>query len=150
MAAPTLRTFLWFPDRLDEALEFYRDTFGDGFVLHSQFRQELHQPVFTADFSIYGHELTGMGWAGGDPFNDSISLALRIDGQQESDRIWDAITRAGTAVNCGWCRDQFGVTWQVSPIQMDIWLQHPDKETRDYAWEAMGQMQRIIIDDLHR
>ena len=82
--------------------------------------------------------------------NDSISLALRIDGQQEADRIWNAITREGTAVNCGWCRDQFGVTWQVSPIQMDDWLQHPDKETREYAWEAMGRMQRIIIDDLHR
>lgn len=151
MTTPTtLRTFLWFPDRLEEALAFYRGTFRDGLVVQSEFRQELHQPLFTADFAIYGHQLTGMAWSGGSAFNDAVSLALRIDGQAEADRIWDALTRDGTPVNCGWCRDPFGVTWQVSPIQMDEYLQHPDAEVREYAWEAMSKMQRIIVADLHR
>lgn len=150
MTRPTqLRTFLWFPERLEEALAFYREVFRD-VVVHSENRQQLDAPLFTADFSIYGHEFTGMSWPGGDAFNDAISMSLWIDGQEETDRIWDALTAEGTALNCGWCRDKFGVTWQVSPIQMRDWVEHPDQEVRDYAWAALGTMQRVVIDDLHR
>ena len=145
----TLRTFLWFPDRLEEALAFYKETFRD-VIVHREMRQDIGQPLFTADFSIYGHEFTGMAWAGGDAFNDAVSLSLWIDGQDEADRIWNAITKEGEVKNCGWCRDKFGVTWQVSPIQMRDWLEHEDPEVSQYAWKAMGSMTRIIIDDLHK
>ena len=148
MTRPTaLRTFLWFPERLEEALDFYRETFRD-VVVHKEFRQELDQPLFTADFSIYGHEFAAMNWAGSEGFTNAVSFSLAIDGQEEADRIWDAITAEGTAINCGWCRDKFGLTWQVSPIQMHDWLEHEDAEVRDYAWAAMGKMSRIVIDDL--
>lgn len=150
MTTPTvLRTFLWFPDRLEEALDFYRATFRD-VIVHSEFRQELDQPLFTADFSIYGHEFSAMNWQGSEGFTNAVSFSLNIDGQAETDRIWDAITAEGEALNCGWCRDKFGLTWQVSPIQMRDWLHHEDAQVRDYAWAAMETMTKIIIDDLHR
>jgi predicted 3-demethylubiquinone-9 3-methyltransferase (glyoxalase superfamily) len=144
----TLRTFLWFPNRLEEALAFYRDTFRD-FVVHREFRQELDQPLFTANFSIYGHEFSAMNWAGGEAFTNAVSFSLWIDGQEETDRIWTALTSEGVELNCGWCRDKFGLTWQVSPIQMRDWLEHSDSSVRDYAWKAMESMTKIVIDDLH-
>lgn len=149
MTDTKLRTFLWFDDRLEEALDFYKETFGN-VIVHSEFRQELDQPLFTADFSIYGHEFAAMNWAGSEGFTNAVSFSLNIDGQAETDRIWDALTKDGTPLNCGWCRDKFGITWQVSPIQMKDWLEHPDAQVRDYAWQAMGGMTRIIIDELHR
>jgi predicted 3-demethylubiquinone-9 3-methyltransferase (glyoxalase superfamily) len=72
-----------------------------------------------------------------------------VDGQAEVDRIWDALTAEGKPGKCGWCVDKFGVSWQVSPIQMREWLENKDPEVRAYAWPALMKMTKIIIDDLH-
>jgi len=101
----------------------------------------------TAEFSIYGHELVGMGWPGGDTFNNSISLALAVDGQDEVDRMWDAITEDGKAGQCGWCVDPFGVSWQITPIQMGEYLGSSDPEQQAYAWQAMRSMGKIVLKD---
>jgi predicted 3-demethylubiquinone-9 3-methyltransferase (glyoxalase superfamily) len=141
-----LKTFLWFSGGLEEALNFYTATFDD-VVIHSKNR--MGDQLFTADFSIFGHEFIGMNWAGGDKFNDSISLSLNVDGQEEVDRIWAAITAEGREGQCGWCYDKWGLTWQVSPIQMRDWLGHPDAEVREYANTALRGMTKIVIDELH-
>ena len=144
----SLKTFLWFGGGLDDALSFYEATFGD-VAIHD--RQYLPSgELFTADFSIYGHEFIGLNWAGGPEFNDSISLSLNVDGQAEVDRLWDAITAEGSEGQCGWCHDKWGVTWQVSPIQMREWLTHADADVRDYANRALASMTKIVIDDLHQ
>lgn len=142
-----LKTFLWFGGQLREALEFYEATFADVVVSDRQFLPTGE--LFTADFSIYGHEFIGLNWAGGPPFNDAISLSLNIDGQVEVDRVWAALTAEGREGRCGWCYDKWGVTWQVSPIQMRHWLTHPDDAVREYANTALQSMTRIVIDDLH-
>lgn len=144
-----LKTFLWFGGGLDEALAFYQATFDD-VVIHSTNRLSPDGPLFTADFSIYGHDFIGMNWAGGDKFNDSISLSLNVDGQEEVDRLWNAITAEGREGQCGWCYDKWGLTWQVSPIQMRDWLENPDQEVREYANTALRGMTKIVIDELHR
>ena len=148
MTQPTkLKTFLWFPGNMDEALAFYAATF-DNFVIHSENRPAPDKPRFTADFSIYGHEFIGMNWPGGDTFNDSISLSLNVDGQEEVDRLWNAITERGKAGQCGWCVDEFGLTWQVSPIQMREHLENPDPAKSEFANRALRKMTKIIIKDL--
>ena len=151
MTKPTsLKTFLWFDGNLEEALDFYRETFGSGFVLHSAGRPETNGKLMTADFAIYGHEFIGMGWPGGPKFNDSISLSLNVDGQAEVDRLWDSITTDGQAGQCGWCKDKFGLSWQVSPIQMRDWLENPDPDVSGYAWQALRGMTKIVIEELHK
>ncbi|MEY4347980.1 MAG: hypothetical protein RIS43_399 [Actinomycetota bacterium] len=134
---------------MDDAIAFYQETFPS-FVLTSENRPEPNKPRFTADFSIYGHEFIGMNWPGGPSFNESISLSLNVDGQEEVDRLWDAITAKGTPGNCGWCTDEFGVTWQVSPIQMRDYLENPDPEIAQYANEALMKMTKIVISELHK
>ena len=148
MEQTRLKTFLWFPGNMDAALEFYGQTFTD-FVIHSENRPEPGGPRFTADFSIYGHEFIGMNWPGGDPFNNALSLSLNVDGQDEVDRLWDAITAKGKPGMCGWCTDEFGITWQVSPIQMREHLENLDRAKAEYANQALRKMSKIIIRDLY-
>jgi predicted 3-demethylubiquinone-9 3-methyltransferase (glyoxalase superfamily) len=142
----TLKTFLWFDGNLAEALEFYAATFTD-FKLHSSGRPEADGKLMTADFAIYGHEFIGMGWPGGPKFNDAISLSLNVDGQEEVDRLWDAITKDGEEGQCGWCKDAFGVSWQVTPIQMREHTGNPDPVKTAYAWAALRKMKKIVIED---
>ena len=142
----TLKTFLWFDGNLGEALEFYAATFTD-FVLHSSGRPEADGKLMTAEFSIHGHEFIGMGWPGGPKFTDAISLALAVDGQDEVDRLWDAITKDGEEGQCGWCKDPFGVSWHVTPIQMGEHTGNPDPAKAAYAWEALRKMKKIVIQD---
>lgn len=150
MTQPTrLKTFLWFPGNMDEALSFYQKTFTD-FTIHSENRPDPNGARFTADFSIYGHEFIGMNWPGGSAFNEAISLSLNVDGQEEVDRLWDAITAKGKPGQCGWCEDEFGITWQVSPIQMREHLESKDPEKAAYANEALMKMSKIVIKDLYQ
>ena len=148
-AKTSLKTFLWFPGNMDDALAFYRETFTD-FVINNENRPDPDKPRFTADFSIYGHEFIGMNWPGGPAFNDSVSLSLNVDGQAEVDRLWAAITERGKAGQCGWCVDEFGLSWQVSPIQMREHLENPDRAKAAYANDALRKMSKIIIDDLYQ
>lgn len=133
---------------MDEALAFYADTFTD-FVIHSDHNLEPGKPRFTADFSIYGHNFIGMNWPGGDPFSNAISLSLNVDGQEEVDRLWEAITAKGKPGQCGWCTDEFGITWQVSPIQMREHLENKDRAKAEYANAALRKMTKIVIEDLY-
>ena len=146
--ATALKTFLWFPGNMDEALAFYQSVFED-FKIHSENRPDLTGPRFTADFSIYGHEFIGMNWPGGEPFNEAISLSLNVDGQAEVDRLWDAITAKGKEGRCGWCTDEFGITWQVSPIQMREHLENPDPLKAKFANDALMRMSKIVIEELY-
>lgn len=149
MTKPTaLKTFIWFPGNMDYALAFYEATFTD-FKIHSENRPDPSKPRFTADFSIYGHNFIGMNWPGGDAFTNAISLSLNVDGQDEVDRLWDAITAKGKPGQCGWCEDEFGLTWQVSPIQMRDHLENPDRAKAEFANNALRKMTKIIIDDLY-
>lgn len=133
---------------MDDALAFYERTFSD-FKIHSENRPSADKPRFTADFSIYGHDFIGMNWPGGPDFNDAISLSLNVDGQTEVDRLWDAITAKGKAGRCGWCTDEFGVTWQVSPIQMREHLENSDVTKAKFANDALMKMSKIVISELY-
>lgn len=140
-----LKTFLWFDGGLGEALSFYQETFKD-VVVHSR-TPGPDGELFTADFTILGHEFIGMNAAGGPKFNDSISLSINCDGQDEVDRLWKAITTEGKAGRCGWCVDKWGLSWQVSPIQMRDYLGDPDPVKQAYAWEALRNMTKIQLSD---
>lgn len=146
MMKTELRTFLWFSGELEEALNFYRETFGD---LEIRAMNRIGEKLFTAEFSIFGHGFVGMNWEGGPEFNESISLSLDVDGQTEVDRLWDAITAAGSEGQCGWCKDKWGLSWQITPKQMHQWLQNSDPNIRKYANDALMKMGKIILDDLH-
>jgi predicted 3-demethylubiquinone-9 3-methyltransferase (glyoxalase superfamily) len=84
---------------------------------------------------------------GGPEFNDSISLSIQCDGQDETDRLWDAITAEGKPGQCGWCKDKWGVSWQITPIQMRDYMGSSDPEASAYAWQALRGMGKIVLAD---
>jgi len=141
----TLKTFLWFNEGLQEALAFYKATFGEAMVVADE---HLNNPnLFTADFSIYGHEFIGMCTPGGDRFNNAISLSVQVDGPEETDRLWDAITTSGAPGRCGWCTDKWGVNWQVTPFQMSDFVGHPDQAKREANWGVLRNATKIQLSD---
>jgi predicted 3-demethylubiquinone-9 3-methyltransferase (glyoxalase superfamily) len=142
-------TFLWFQDGLEDALNFYKSTFTD---IDVKSEDRMDGRLFTADFSIHGYSFIGMNMAttGKNYFNDSISIMIQVDGQAEVDRIYDAIVKDGEEIACGWCRDKWGVVWQIVPFQLRDWVGHPDPEVQQYAWQALRGMKKIIIDQLHQ
>jgi len=143
-----LRTFLWFSSGLQEALNFYKEIFGDQMRVAEE---NLVSPeLFTADFAIYGHEFIGMNTPGGDPFNNSISLSIQVDGQTETDRLWEAITSSGAEGRCGWCTDKWGVSWQVTPFQMRDFVGHPDPAKAQENWGILRGMTKIQLSDFVR
>ena len=144
--APHLKTFLWFKGNLEEALAFYSKTFP-GTEIHSL--NHSADTLLTAEFSIFGHRILAMNFEGGPKFNDSISLSITCDGQDEVDRYWNALTEHGTAGQCGWLVDEFGLSWQVTPLQLQDWLGHSDPQVASYAMKAMRGMNKIVIDELH-
>ncbi len=148
MQKTNVSTFLWFHKDLDKAIDFYQKTFPT-FV-----KKEFNQfPDFaTATFEISGQNFVALQQASDQmpKFNDAISVAVQVDGQEEVDRIWGAITENGEEIACGWCRDQFGLTWQITPFQLHEFLGHPDPEIASYAMQEMRKMKKIIIADLHK
>ena len=141
----TLKTFLWFSSGLKDALNFYKDTFGEGMEVAQEHLHNEH--LFTADFAIYGHEFIGMSMPGGDTFNNSISLSIQVDGQAETDRLWEAITTNGAPGRCGWCTDKWGVSWQVTPYQMRDFVGHSDQTKAEQNWGILRNMTKIQLSE---
>jgi len=147
MSTPSkLKTFLWFQNDLEEALNFYKATFKD-VVVREENRMQPGAPLFTADFTIFDHEFIGMSIEGGPKFNESISLSIQCDGQAEVDRLWDAITKEGEAGQCGWCKDKWGVSWQITPIQMGEYLGNSNSEIAGKNWQALRSMKKIVLSE---
>lgn len=143
-----VQTFLWFQDGLEEALAFYTATFGD--VRINEMERMPDGTLFTADFHIFDREFIGMcmRYDEGPRFNDSISIMIQCEDQAEIDRYWDAITAEGEAIACGWCRDKWGVTWQIVPRNLREFLGHPDAAKRDAINAHFRTMRKIVIDEL--
>jgi predicted 3-demethylubiquinone-9 3-methyltransferase (glyoxalase superfamily) len=145
MQPTALKTFLWFQSDLEGALAFYKQTFGEAVVVREENRMGEGEPLFTADFTIFGHEFIGMCIDGGPKFNDSISLSIQCDGQEETDRIWKALTTEGEEGQCGWCKDKWGVSWQVTPLQMRDYLGNSNPEIAQHNWQALREMKKIEL-----
>jgi predicted 3-demethylubiquinone-9 3-methyltransferase (glyoxalase superfamily) len=145
MSRPSsLKTFLWFSDDLEAALDFYLATFKNVEIREKNY---MGEKLFTADFSIFGHEFIGMSIEGGDTFNNAISLSIQCDGQEETDRLWDAIGAEGEPGQCGWIKDKWGLQWQITPFQMRDHLGNPDPEKAQANWGKLMQMTKIVLAD---
>jgi len=144
-SSSSICTFLWFESGLDSALEFYKTVFGSDLVVHSE--QKMGSSLFSIEYSILGHRFTGMCSPGGPKFSDAISLQLKVDGQEEVDRIWDALALEGEVKKCGWIRDKFGVAWQIIPHQMSEFVGHPDSNIAQQNWAILRGMAKISLCD---
>ena len=154
MAATSMTTYLWFDNAALEAAGFYVNLFPGsrmGEVSYYQADTEF-QPsgsVLTVEFELFGQPFAGLN--GGPQFthSEAVSFQVMCETQEDVDRIWGAIiANGGEESMCGWCKDKWGISWQVIPVALDRALKGLDGYDSDYAFRAMMQMSRIIVADL--
>lgn len=141
---------LWFVKGAVEAAEFYVSVFPDSRIDRvSQIPAETPSgpagSVDLVEFTLTGQPFMAISAGPLDDFNHAISLLVNCADQQEVDYYWDALSEGGTIEQCGWLRDRFGVSWQVSPIVLNDMITDPDRERARRATEAMLGMKKFDI-----
>lgn len=142
---------LWFDHDAEAAARFYAKTFPDSTV-GAVHRAPADNPsckegeVLTVEFTVMGIPCIGLNGGPGVPHNWSFSFQVATQDQAETDRYWNAIiNNGGEASECGWCRDKWGLHWQITPVVLTQAFTHPDRSIARRAFEAMMTMSRIDV-----
>ena len=142
---------LWYDGDAEQAANFYAKTFPDSAVkaVHrapGDYPDGKEGGVLTVDFVVAG--IPCMGLNGGPHFkhNESFSFQIATDDQAETDRLWNAIvSNGGQESECGWCKDRWGISWQITPRVLMEAVTDPDRAAAKRAFEAMMHMKKIDI-----
>jgi predicted 3-demethylubiquinone-9 3-methyltransferase (glyoxalase superfamily) len=142
---------LWFDGTALDAAEFYARTFPDGRVgaVHhapGDYPSGKAGDVLTVDFTVMGIPCLGLN--GGPTFRHSEAFSFQVatDDQAETDRLWDAIVgNGGEESACGWCKDRWGLSWQITPRVLTAAMTGSDQAAAARVFAAMMQMRKIDV-----
>ena len=151
--------FLWFDGQAEDAVKFYASIFKDskiGRIL--RYGEEVAkvsasgQPagsVLTIEFEIAGQKLVALNGGPQFQFNESVSFVVNCETQKEVDYYWEKLSAAGGQESaCGWLKDKFGLSWQVTPTVLIDMLHDKDAGKAERVMHAMLQMKKIDIANL--
>ena len=143
--------FLWYAKDAERAAAFYCSIFPDSRVERTT-PMPIESPsgppgsVVVVEFILFGQRMQAMTAGEHHPFNDAISLMVECEDQAEVDRYWNALTAdGGQEVACGWCKDRWGVSWQITPRRLNELMSDPDIEVQKRVATAMMDMVRIDV-----
>ena len=142
---------IWYDGGAENAARFYADTFPDSFVgaVHhapGDFPSGKKGDVLTVEFNVMGIPCLGLNGGPGVTHNMAISFQVATNDQAETDRYWSAIVgNGGQESACGWCKDKWGVSWQITPIALTKAIADPDPAVAKRAFDAMMTMKKIDI-----
>ena len=142
---------IWYDRDAEEAARFYEKTFPDSKVgrvtrAPGDFPSGQQGDVLVVEFTVCGVACIGLN--GGPQFKqtEAFSFQIATDDQAETDRLWNAIVGNGGAESaCGWCKDKWGVNWQITPRVLTDALHNPDRAASKRAFDAMMEMRKIDI-----
>ena len=142
---------LWYDGTAEEAATFYAATFPDSRVeaVHrapSDFPDGHQGDALTVEFTVLGMRFIGLNGGPLFKFDEAVSFQVYTDTQEETDRYWNAIVGNGGAESmCGWCKDKWGFSWQITPRKLLDLMTDKDAGRARRASEAMLKMQKIDI-----
>ena len=154
MTVTGLTTFLWFDREAEEAAHLYVSLFPQSRIGNiSRYPEGSRLPagtVMTIEFEIFGQSFTCLNGGPMFPHSEAVSFQVSCDTQEEVDHLWNSLIADGGAESqCGWCKDKFGVSWQIIPKALPDALSSNDPDISSYAMQAMMKMGKIIIKDLY-
>jgi predicted 3-demethylubiquinone-9 3-methyltransferase (glyoxalase superfamily) len=149
--------FLWFDNQAEEAAKFYTSVFrnfkiGKILCYDEASAKAAGRPagsVLTVEFEIGGQKFTALNGGSQFKFNESVSFVVNCKTQEEVDYFWEKLTAGGGQESaCGWLKDKFGLSWQVTPTVLIDMLNDKDPKKAERVMKAMMQMQKIEINKL--
>ena len=152
MVKPARNTIcLWFDRDAEEAARFYARTFPDSSVgaIHrapGDFPSGKQGDALMVEFTVMGIPCLGLNGGPAIKHNEAFSFQVSTNDQAETDRYWNAIVGNGGQENaCGWCKDKWGISWQITPAALMQAVTGPDRAAAKRAFDAMMQMRKIDI-----
>lgn len=142
---------LWYDDNAEEAAKFYAETFPDSFVsaVHrapGDYPSGKEGDVLTVEFTVLGVACLGLNGGPAFKHNEAFSFQVSTEDQNETDRYWNAIVgHGGQESDCGWCKDKWGISWQITPIALTKAFTSPDRAAAKRAFDAMMTMKKIDV-----
>ena len=140
--------FLWFDTQAEEAMNYYVSVFKNAKVLGIS--RGPDGKAFTVSFELDGQEFMGLNAGPMFKFNEAVSMYVNCEDQTEVDYFWSKLSAVPESEQCGWCKDQFGLSWQIIPKQLGELLGDPDSEKSGRVMQAMLQMKKIVVADLQK
>lgn len=157
---PTLqkiRTFLWFDDQAEEAMNFYVSIFKNSEVIevsrYGSAGPGADGSVMTCTFQLDGQQFIALNGGPMNKFNEAISLFVTCDTQDEIDELWAKLSDGGEEGQCGWLTDKFGLSWQIVPAILMPMLHDKNKVRSQRVMAAMLKMQKMdmaILQDVYQ
>lgn len=150
---------LWFDHQAEEAANFYIALFKHSKILNVARYDEASAKVsgkpagsvLTVTFTLDGQEFMALNGGPEFKFTEAVSFSVNCETQEEVDRLWDKLTAdGGEESQCGWLKDQYGLSWQIVPAVLDEMLSDPDPAKAQRVMQAMLQMKKIEVAGLRR
>ena len=140
---------LWYNHDAQDAAEFYAATFPDSAVgtinrAPGDYPDGHQGDVLTVNFTVCGIPCLGLNGGPAFPHSEAFSFQVYTDTQEETDRLWNAVVgNGGEESACGWCKDKWGLSWQITPRALLDALGNPDRAASKRAFDAMMTMTKI-------
>ncbi len=144
---------LWFNGNAKEAIDYYVSVFPDGKVISTEyypesteegladFQRDLAGKVLTVEFELLGTRFVAINAGSEFTFNESVSFSVPCKDQEEIDYYWEKLSHIPESEQCGWCKDQYGLSWQIVPENMEELMKKPG------AFKTMMRQHKIVIAD---
>ena len=150
---------LWFDGNAEQAANFYVSVFKNSKITNiarygdagSDVSGQPEGSVMTVEFELDGQEFLGLNGGPNFKFTEAVSFIINCDSQEEVDRFWTTLTANGGAESqCGWLKDKFGLSWQVTPTILSKLVKDKDRAKAERVMKAMLQMKKIDIATLEK
>jgi predicted 3-demethylubiquinone-9 3-methyltransferase (glyoxalase superfamily) len=161
-----ITTFLWFNKNCEEAVNYYVETFNNApysnnnskinFIqryekgINAPGAEEMEGKIITVQFELDGQKFQALDGGPIFKFTEAISLLVDCKDQKEVDYFWEKLSSSKENEQCGWCKDKFGLSWQIIPRRLGELLGDKDKEKAHKAANAMLKMKKIVVADLEK